>query len=224
MKNIRFIFLFCISLVSAQNVVLNQVVATNTNTDKVFYKIDPEMTNSEYLAEIEVQGFSDDDVHTFDLIYKKAKQIGANAFAFKPFESVAQLKQPFDASHYKLSLFYVQTKDFPQENDVVYLISSPHNKQTIAINDTKEVFPPRTFKKLSIDAGKPLSISTRKLLGSRIQLSNQPDQPVQFFQLSAFSVNSNPYGKAGINLKSGDITRLEQSFGQFLTTIYAPLD
>ena len=68
-----------------------------------------------------------------------------------------------------------------------------------------------------------MTVSTKKLLGSTIKLAAQENQPVQFFQFSAFSVNSNASGTAGINLKSGDITRLEQSYGQFLTTIYEEL-
>lgn len=69
----------------AQNVILNKVVKTHSNADKFLYKINPEAVNAEYLGEIEVQGFSDDDVKVFGMVYKKAKEIGANAFSYLPF-------------------------------------------------------------------------------------------------------------------------------------------
>ena len=204
----------------AQNVILNKVEKTNSNTDKFLYKINPESVNAEYLGEIEVQGFSDDDVKVFGMVYKKAKEIGANAFSYHPFESVEGGIQKFDSAHYRLNLYYVSPDQFPKEDNVIYLIASPYKKQTIAVNNDKITFEPRTYTKIQLTPGEIYTVSTRKLLGSSVKLGAQENQPVQFFQFSAFSVNSNPYGNAGINLKSGDITRLEQSYAQFLTTIY----
>ena len=204
----------------AQNVILNKVEKTHSNMDKFLYKINPEAVNAEYLGEIEVQGFSDDDVKVFGMVYKKAKEIGANAFSYRPFESVEGGIQKFDSAHYRLNLYYVSPDQFPKEDNIIYLIASPYKKQTVAINNDKITFEPRTYTKIQLTPGEIYTVSTRKLLGSSVKLGAQENQPVQFFQFSAFSVNSNPYGNAGINLKSGDITRLEQSYAQFLTTIY----
>ena len=204
----------------AQNVILNKVEKTHSNMDKFLYKINPEAVNAEYLGEIEVQGFSDDDVKVFGMVYKKAKEIGANAFSYRPFESVEGGIQKFDSAHYRLNLYYVSPDQFPKEDNIIYLIASPYKKQTIAVNNDKLSFEPRTYTKIQLTPGEIHTVSTRKFLGSSVKLSAQENQPVQFFQFSAFSVNSNPYGTAGINLKSGDITRLEQSYAQFLTTIY----
>ena len=204
----------------AQNVILNKVEKTHSNMDKFLYKINPEAVNAEYLGEIEVQGFSDDDVKVFGMVYKKAKEIGANAFSYRPFESVEGGIQKFDSAHYRLNLYYVSPDQFPKEDNIIYLIASPYKKQTIAVNNDKLSFEPRTYTKIQLTPGEIYTVSTRKLLGSSVKLGAQENQPVQFFQFSAFSVNSNPYGTAGINLKSGDITRLEQSYAQFLTTIY----
>ena len=207
----------------AQNVILNKVVKVNTNSDKIFYKIDPKVTSAEYLGEIEVQGFSDNDAKVFGMIYKKAKEIGANAFSYKPLETITGENSAFDELNYRLNLYYIPKENIPTENNAVYLIASPFKKQKIAINKENVLFEPRTFKKLNLEPGENYTISTRKLLGSAIMLSAQENQPVQYFQFSAFSVNSNPYGTAGINLKSGDIIKLEQSYAQFLTTIYKEL-
>ena len=204
----------------AQNVILNKVEKTHSNMDKFLYKINPEAVNAEYLGEIEVQGFSDDDVKVFGMVYKKAKEIGANAFSYRSFESVEGGIQKFDSAHYRLNLYYVSSDQFPKEDNIIYLIASPYKKQTVAINNDKITFEPRTYTKIQLTPGEIYTVSTRKLLGSSVKLGAQENQPVQFFQFSAFSVNSNPYGNGGINLKSGDITRLEHSYAQFLTTIY----
>ena len=204
----------------AQNVILNKVAKSHSNTDKFLYKVNPETVNAEYLGEIEVQGFSDDDVKVFGMVYKKAKEIGANAFSYRPFESVEGGIQKFDSAHYRLNLYYVSPDQFPREDNIIYLIASPYKKQTIAINNDKITFEPRTYTKIQLIPGEIYTVSTRKLLGSSVKLGAKEKQPMQFFQFSAFSVNSSPYGTAGINLKSGDITRLEQSYAQFLTTIY----
>lgn len=219
-KLIVFTLALFVQMVSAQNVILNKVVQSKTNNDKTFYKVDPTVTTSEYLGELEVQGFSDDDVKVFGMIYKKAKEIGANAFSFQPFQNIDETVSKFDPIHYKLNLYFVENQNIATENNVIYLIASPYKRQSIAVNKQNITFEPRTFKRQVLSSGETYKISTKKLLGSSIQLTAQENQPAQYFQFSAFSVNSNPYGTAGINLKSGDITRLEQSYGQFLTTIY----
>ena len=221
MKKALFLhLLFLITALSAQNVVLNKVVKTNTNTDKFLYKINPVNTSAEYLGEIEVQGFSDDDAQVFGMIYKKAKEVGANAFAFKPFEMVDGTSSDFNPINYKLSLYYAAKADFDKEDNIAYFIASPYKKQTIAVNKNKIIFEPRTFTKIKLEPGEIYTVSTQKLLGSSIKIGAQENQPVQYFQLSGFAVNKNSYGNAGIHLKSGDIMKLEQSYAQFLTTIY----
>ena len=225
MKKILFLYLIVFSpFFFAQNIVLNKVVKSISNSDKMLYKINPDLPAAEYLGEVEVQGFSDNDAEVFGMIYKKAKEIGANAFAYQPFEEVDGTLSKFDPIHYKLSLYYVAVSDFPKEENTVYFISSPYKKQTISINNDKKVFEPRTYSVLKLAPGEIYTVSTRKLLGSSIKIAAQENQPVQFFQLSGLSVNSNQNGIPGINLKSGDIIRLEQSYAQFLTTIYQYLN
>lgn len=221
MKKFLFLNLFLISaFVFGQNVLLTKVVKTHSNTDKFLYKINADSVAAEYLGEIEVQGFSDDDAKVFGMFYKKAKEIGANSFAFKPFEEVDGQLSKFDPVHYKLSLYYTDSKNFPKEDNVIYLISGANKKQTISINNNKISFEPRTYTKMNLLPGEVYTISTRKLLGSTIKLTAQNNQPVQYFQISGFGVNTNQNGTAGVNLKSGDIIRLEQSYAQFITTIY----
>ena len=70
MKKSILLFLVILSqLVFAQNVILNKVEKTHSNSDKFFYKINSETVSAEYLGELEVQGFSDDDVNVFGMVY-----------------------------------------------------------------------------------------------------------------------------------------------------------
>lgn len=221
MKNVLLlIFAFCSPFFLAQNVIFNKVETTHTNSDKFLYKVNPEVTKTTYLGQIEVQGYSNNDVEMFSKIYQKAKEIGANSFALQPFEAIEGGAAAFDPAHYRLDLFYTDSKTFEKEDNTVYLISSPNKAQKISFNDENIFFEPRTFTKRQLVSGTVYTVSTRKFLGTSIRLAAKDAQPVQYFQISAFSVNSNTNGEPGLNLKSGDIVRLEQSYAQFLTTVY----
>lgn len=209
------------SFLYAQNAVLTKVAKVHDGKEKMLYRIDPANPSAEYLGDLEVQGFSNNDVLVFSRVYEKAKEIGANAFAYGAFETIDGSKPKFDAWNYRLKLYYVPVPNLPREDNTVYIFASPVQKQKIEFTGKKIDFEPRTFTKRSLQAGEVYTISTRNLLGSSVKLSAKEGQPVQHFQISAFSVNSNPYGSAGINLKSGDIVLLERSFADFLSVIYS---
>ena len=221
MKNLVLsICLVAANFAFAQNVILNKVAKTSDNTDKFLYKINPSQTNAEYLGELEVQGFSNNDVEVFGKIYKKAKEIGANSFSFQPFENIDQTVNEIDPANYKLNLYYISQDQLPKEDNTIYIISSANRSQKISYNKETIEFQPRTFIKKTLQPEQIYTISTKKLLGSTIKLAAKVGQPAQYFQLSSAKISTNSYGDAGINLKSGDITLLEKSYGEFLTTIY----
>lgn len=225
MKNLINIFAFLfVNILFAQNVILNKVEKTGSNTDKFFYKINPDSVKSEYLGEIEVQGFTTDDTAVFDLIYNRAKSIGANAFSYKPFNSIDGASAELDPSHYLLSLFEVKKDDFPDNSNELYVISSSSKLQKISINNEFIELPTRSFVLKKMSPGEIYTISTRKFLGSSVKVVSNKYENGQYFQISAFRVNANSHGKAGINIKSGDILKLEKSYGDFLTTIYQRLE
>lgn len=221
MKQLIFFLLFSAVFCSAQNVVFNRVEATHDNKDAFLYKIDPENVSAKYLAEVEIQGFSEDDPAVFGKVYRKAKEIGANSFAKVPVLLPDGKTAEADPANYRLALYYTEKKDIPAENNVAYLFGAPHREQTISVNGKNILLPARSFMKIALT--EPVSISTRKFLGTKIVLSPAAVQPALYFQISGFSVNSNSYGSAGINLKSGDITALESSYAQFLTVVYRQL-
>lgn len=214
------ITLLCFQLFYLQSITLNKVDKINENKDKFFYNIS-ETSKSEFLGEILVNGFSNDDVKMFGEIYKKAKQVGANTFSLKPIENVDGSYQNFYPGYYILNLYYTSENDIPSEENVAYLVSSSDKSQKIDINNKTVELKPRSFLKLKLSDNEVMTVSTRKLLGSAVKLAGKENQPSLYFSMSNFKIRSNDSIYGGINLKSGDITGLEKSFGMFLTTIYS---
>lgn len=219
-KLLFLISIFCCQFFYLQIVTLNKVEKTNDNKDKFFYKIN-ESSKSEFLGEILVNSYSDNDVEIFGDIYKKAKQVGANSFSLKPIENIDGTIQNFNSSYYILNLYYTSIDAIPNEENVAYLVSSSDKKQKININNKTTELEPRSFIRLDLKESEVLSVSTRKLLGSTVKLSAKAGQPSLYLSLTNFKIRSNDSIYGGVNLKSGDITGLEKSFGMFLTTIYS---
>ena len=205
-------------LCTAQRVTLSKAEKTNTNTDKFLYKIDPAKNAAQYLGEVEVEGYTENDPEIFSQIYKKAKLIGANAFALRLFPGIDTDVTPFNPSHYRISLYY--SGDFPKETNSAYLFSSGDKPQKIRVDGKRLILRPRSYIKKVINFGGENSITAGNLLGSRINLSAKEGQPVQYFQISPFDVKADQSGQGGINVKSGDIIGLERSYAEFLSVIY----
>lgn len=219
-KLLFLISVFCFQFFYLQVVTLNKVEKTNDNKDKFFYKIN-EPSKSEFLGEILVNAYTNDDVTIFGDVYKKAKQVGANSFNLKPVENIDGTIQNFNPSYYILNLYYTNIDDIPAEENVAYLVSSSEKKQKININNKTTELQPRSFIKLNLSESEVMSVSTRKFLGSTVKLSAKSGQPSLYLSLTDFKIRSNDSMYGGVNVKSGDITGLEKSFGMFLTTIYS---
>ncbi|MDQ0592570.1 hypothetical protein QFZ37_000939 [Chryseobacterium ginsenosidimutans] len=217
-KIIIAVFVFLIHFFNAQNVFLTKVEKTNENTDKFLYKINEEVKDATYLGEIEVQGFSKYDDEVFSLIYKKAKEIGANTFTLKPFENVDGSLQNFNPANYRLSLYFLPKEKLIDQSGYMYLFASSEKDQKIALNEKDYIISSRSYLRLKTIPGEVYTISTKKLLGSTIKIQLKENSSNNYFQISATKVKSNNTG--WLNLKSGDIIGLEKSYAEFLATIY----
>lgn len=222
--HIYIVLLFLPAIIFGQEVSLSKVEHYKENPDKFFYKVPTNNPGSEYLGEIEVVGISQNTQEVFSKIYKKAKQVGANSFSLKPVPNIDGTIKKFDASHYYLNLYYTESKNIPGQDNTTYIVSSENKSQKISLNNKIVEFKPRTFCKIILQEGEVYSISTRKLLGSRIKVSYSPHQKGQYFQISSFKVGQNPLGTYGIYVKSGDIISLERSYAEFLTLIYEEIN
>lgn len=221
MRNYLLVVLFCLAqVVSAQKVYLTKVEKTSDNKDKFFYSLNNGSSDAEYLGEIEVQGYSRDDAGVFSMIYKKAKEIGANAFAWKPFETIDGKTEPFNPANYKLGLYYISKDKISDQAGYLYLFASADKDQKIAVNDKDYTIIPRSYLKLEIIPNQVYSISTKKLLGSSIKVQPKSGDQNMYFQVSSAKVKADHSGVGGLNLKSGDIIGLEKSFAEFLSVIY----
>lgn len=217
---LNFFLLFCI-LGNAQNVVFNQVERTHENDDKFLYRIE-KTDDAIYLAEIEVQGFSNNDVEVFDKVYKRAKEIGANTFKFKPFEGLNGV-QNFDPHHYKISLYYLSKDKLPIQHGKIFLFSSEDKPQKIRINRNDFELASRSYREVVVETDKTYEISTKKLFGSAVKFSIKENQPSQYFQVFSSNVKSGNENNPGLIFKSGDIIGLEKSYAEFLTIIYTKM-
>lgn len=221
MKNVAIILsIICAQLFNAQNVYLSKVEKTNDNADKFLYKKENGSTEAIYLGEAEVQGFSKDDATVFSMIYKKAKEIGANTFELKPFENVDGSPQPFNPANYKVSLYYTPKEKVAAQHGELYIFASSEKDQKISINRKDYTITPRSFLKLKTVSGEVYTISTRKLLGSTIKIQPKAGEDTLYFQISSVKVKPDTSGVGGLNLKSGDIIGLEKSYAEFLSVIY----
>lgn len=205
----------------SQSVTLSKGLKVHDNKDKFLYKIDSEFPNAEYLGEIEVEGFSKNYAETFNQIYKKAKTLGANAYSLQKKESIDDSEIKFNPEKYKLNLFYLPPNNFPKEENTVYIFSFEDKVQTIRINNQKVNLQPNQYFKIKLENGETNSISTKKILGSKVMLQGKENQPTQYYLISSFNVQSDKSGNnGGLFIKSGDITPAEKSFAQYLQLIY----
>ena len=212
------LFLF-IKLCFAQNVVFNKIETTFPNTDKFLYKIKNGNPEAKFLAEIEVQGYSNDHVDTFKKIVAKAKEVGANAFAYQPFLKIDMNENHFDLANFKINLYHLDKNLFPDTNNQVVLIASANKDQKLSWNKEKILLKENSFVKLKMLPGEIYTLSTRNLFGSSVKISYNNDQQIQYFLISAFKVKSDKSGVGGLNLKSGDIISIDSSFGDYLTLV-----
>jgi hypothetical protein len=221
MKNLIIVVsLVFFQFLNAQNVFLTKVEKTNDNADQALFKIQDEAKDAQYLGEIEVQGFSKDDAAIFSSVYKKAKEIGANGFSLKPFETIDGSAQPFNPSNYRLNLYFISREKLLNQTGNIFLFASSDKEQKISINKKDLILPPRSFFVLKPKQDEVYVISTKKLLGSTIKLQPRSNDGNQYFQMSSAKIKSDDSGRGGLNLKSGDIIGLEKSYAEFLSTIY----
>lgn len=221
MKNLIIALLvLSVQIINAQNVFLTKVEKTSDNQDKFLYHITEENSNAEYLGEIEVQGFSNDDAAIFSQIYKKAKEVGANSYVIKLFENVDGGFQKFDASNYRLQLYYISPEKLSIEEGNLYLFAASSKNQKISINRKDYQLAPRTFLKIPMVGGEIYTVSTKKLLGSTIKIQKGEKSSDQYYQVSSARLGNSSQNDGTLHLKSGDIVGLEKSFAQFLSIIY----
>lgn len=221
MKYLKILFLFFfVQFYAGQEVYLTRVEKTSENTDRFLYKIGEEGGEAQYLGEIEVRGFSKDDAAIFSLIYKKAKEIGANAFSLKPFENIDGSLRPLDPSNYKLALYYLPKNKFRDRTGNLYLFASSGKDQKIAVNKKDYILAPRTYLLLKTVPGELYAVSTKKFLGSAVKIQPKENDPNMYFMISGAKIKADDTGTGGLNLKSGDIMGLEKSYAEFLSIIY----
>ena len=201
----------------AQNVVFSKVVKTLENTDKNLISVTAPLDNAEFLAEIEVLGFTNDDAALYKQVYAKAKEVGANVLEWQPFISIDDKPQKLDPHHYKLNLYYKEGITANAQSTNIMIFGAATKDVKIALNDKKITLPARTYIVYPLKSNEVLDLRIGSFLGSRIKVSGSTAADQFYFQLSGNKVGA---GEASLNLKGGDILGVDPSFGEFLKLIY----
>lgn len=220
MKN-KLLLFFCFwgSFALAQTIHLSEAHSTNEINDRRLFRIQ-DSTYSKLLGKIEVVGHLDRETDAFNKFYQKAKTIGANTYIY---HVEKDLNGDDIQSNVKIiSLYY--TPSIIENANKFYVFGS--NKSQKIIVDGKSVeLSPGTFIEGMIKEGEQNYISTRRILGSRINLHYKINQPEQYFQALTGGIKSDNSGvTGGLVLKTGDIVMLEKSFANFLTLFYKKIN
>lgn len=211
------------SVAFSQSVFLSKIERSHENSDKSFYRIS-DTENAEYLGELEIQNFQGKEEMAFAQIYTKAKQIGANAFLPESQTGIAGEVKDFNPAHYFLSLYYTDfSKKKTDEKNVAYIFSSSR-EQTVRVNDADVKFLPYTYIRKALNVGDEINISTKKFLGSNVKMKISEDMPVQYFQISGSKIKSATDFSGGLIFKTGDVLKLDRSYGDFLRTVYKEIN
>ncbi len=198
----------------AQKIVLSEASKVNENNDKRLYRIES-TSNSIKLGTIEIVGDLDNDVAAFNAFYQKARTVGANSYIYSVEKD---LNNEDIRSNVKIISLYF-TQNLPEKYNTYYILNSGKS-QNVVVSGKKVEIPSKSFIQDDIKTDESNYISTRKFLGSRINLYYKSSQPEQYFQVISGGVKSDQTGVGGLVLKTGDLIMLERSFANFLTLFY----
>ena len=207
--------LFFSSFSFAQTINLSEAISVNEINDRRLFRID-EAGDSKLLGKIEILGALDNETNAFNKFYEKAKVVGANSYIYNVEKDLNG--DEILSNTKSISLYY--TPSISKKSNSFYVFSS--NKfQKLVINGNYVEMPIGTYIVGEINETESNYISTRKFLGSRINLHYKEKQPEQYFQVLSGGVSSDKSGvTGGLVLKTGDIVMLEKSFANFLTLFY----
>ncbi|MBS1548563.1 MAG: hypothetical protein JSS94_01675 [Bacteroidetes bacterium] len=214
------VFLMCFLHLNAQEVFLRTMKdIQKEHKDSFLYALDSATADAQFLGELEVIGLGTDTQKSFVAIYNKAKEIGANTYVVRRFENIDGSFQDFDPTHFKLNLYYTPADKITQHPNRVFVISSSDKPQKIRLNDDLLEINPQHYLLRTLQPGQSLKIATRKILGSSIHHTADAKQ-ASYYQVFGFSMKKGTYGSEGLLFKTGDVQKLDASYGQFLVTIF----
>lgn len=219
MKRISLLLLLISGIAFSQNIILSEAQNVHENNDRHLYRIYQD-SGLVPLGKIEINGMLNDEVKAFNNFYRKAKITGANAYYVK--QKYDLNNEPIDSNPKEILLYYLDK--IPVEYNTVYIFGSNKAKK-ISVHDKDIHLLPYTYFKTAIKPETENYISTKKFLGSGINLYYKKNQPEQYFQIVSGGVRSDRSGvTGGLIIKSGDIITLEKSYAEFLTVFYSRIE
>ncbi|MDO4224405.1 MAG: hypothetical protein Q4C75_00745 [Bergeyella zoohelcum] len=212
-----FLLLFASVFTFAQDIYLSSGGKVNANVDKRLYRMEKVDSTLQSLGEIEIKGVLIDPEKAFKRFYEKAKLVGANAYVLQT--STDLYGKPVITDEKKIKLYYLE--QLVEENQNEIYVFNLSKTQELEVNDETKTLPIGTYLKLKIDEGRRENyISTKKILGARINFEYKPQQPAQYFAYLKSGLKPDENGDGGLVFKTGDFILLETSFAKFLQMFY----
>ncbi|AZZ58904.1 hypothetical protein [Riemerella anatipestifer] len=218
MKKIILALSLCLSVAGfSQRYDLVEIKDKIESTDKSFFRlIQEDIEKAHYLGKLEVANASTDDKVNYVAIYNKAKFIGANAYQIIFPETIDGLKAK-NKQYYAVLLYSINVENITRVHDEVYLFNIGDKARKLKIEDKILTLLPKSYYKISLTE-KPIDVSVGGFLGSRIKLPTKTGTNNSlYFNVSDTSLR----GKDGfLNLKTGDLERLDEAYANYLLNFY----
>ncbi|MDY3547699.1 hypothetical protein PG291_03680 [Riemerella anatipestifer] len=218
MNKIILVLSLCLSVAGfSQRYDLVEIKDKVESTDKSFFRLVQEDTEkAHYLAKLEVVNASTDDRVNYVAIYNKAKFIGANAYQIIFPETIDGLENK-NKRYYTVLLYFIEVENITKNHNEIYLFNIGDKAQKLKVGDKRLTLLPKSYYKISLTE-QPIEVSVGGFLGSRIKLSAKTGfNNSLYFNIS----NTSLRGKDGfINLKTGDLERLDESYANYLLNFY----
>ncbi|MDY3528634.1 hypothetical protein PG593_02425 [Riemerella anatipestifer] len=207
----------CLSIVGfSQRYDLVEIKDKVENTDKSFHRLIKEDTEkARYIGKLEVANASvNDDRINYVAIYNKAKFIGANAYQIIFPETIDGLE---NKRYYTVLLYFIDVENITKNHNKIYLFNIGDKAQKLKVGDKRLTLLPKSYYKINLTEH-PIDISVGGFLGSRIKLPSKTGiNNSLYFNVSKTSLK----GKEGfLNLKTGDLERLDENYANYLLNFY----
>ncbi|MDY3537002.1 hypothetical protein PG275_03145 [Riemerella anatipestifer] len=206
----------CLSIVGfSQRYDLVEIKDKVENTDKSFHRLIKEDTEkARYIGKLEVANASVDDRINYVAIYNKAKFIGANAYQIIFPETIDGLE---NKRYYTVLLYFIDVENITKNYNEVYLFNIGDKAQKLKVGDKRLTLLAKSYYKINLTEH-PIDISVGGFLGSRIKLPSKTGiNNSLYFNIS----NTSLRGKEGfLNLKTGDLERLDENYANYLLNFY----
>lgn len=160
-------------------------------------------------------------VNVFNLFWKKANQLGANAFQIDTINSI-QGTLFIELSVYNLNDYSYNKMLKLIPVNMIYVIGGIDNKRSsrnIKFNNKKLLLDPMSFIAFQNNVDEEATLSIGGFMGAKLWVKGKENRLPKHLSLSGFGIGPGHYNNVGVNFNTGRIYDVEFNFGQFLVHV-----